>query len=128
MGKLTDKHLCMVLFLEMKPSDFISLMQTNCMIENLVYLDSRYNNELYQEAKDELESKLLGDVFFNFDYDSEPFVFDKYIGGRLDRTYKICIFEQCEQRDLRGMTSGLYINGVPVFYDNFGNVIKNSYN
>lgn len=128
MNKLTDKHLCMVLFLEMPPADFIELMHTNAMIENLVLLDSRYNLELYQEAKDLLESKLMGDVFFNFDYDSEPFTFDKYIGGKLDRTYKICIFEQCEQRDYRGRTSNLYVDGIPVFYDSFGHVIKNSYN
>jgi len=126
--KLTEKHFCYVLFLEMTPGDFISLMKTNGIVDNLSYLDSKRNVELYNEAKELLVSKDFGNVHFDFDYDLEPFVFNKYINGKLDRAYKICIFEYGEEKDYVGTTSNLYCEGMPVFFDADGNIIKNSLN
>ena len=127
-SKLTDKHFCYVLFLEMSPDDFISLMKTNAVIDNIVYLDSKKHQELYQETKDLLVSRDLGQVYFDFDYDAEPLVFNKYINGKLDRAYKICIFEHGSEKDYTGRTSNVYCNGMPLFFDPNGNMIKNSLN
>lgn len=126
--RLTDKHFCYVLFLEMAPADFIALMKTNGIVDNIKYLDSKRNLELYQEAKELLTGKDFGQVEFDFDFDSEPFVFNKYINGKMDRAYKICIFEYGEEKDYTGQTSKLYCDGMPMFYDPQGNIIKNSLN
>lgn len=127
--KLTDKHFCYVLFLEMKPTDFIKLMKTNGIIDNLVFLDIKKNKELYQEAKELLIGKDFGNVDFDFDYDLEPFFFNKYINGKLDRAYKICIFEHVsEEKSFEGNTSEIYLDGMPLFYDAEGNLIKISLN
>lgn len=126
--KLTDKHFCYVLFLEMSPEDFSNLMKTNGISANLVMLNVQKNVELYQEAKDLIENKDMGSVYFDFDYDSEPFVFDKYINGKLDRTYKICIFEVQEENKHTGSTSDIYFDGMPQFFGIHGEIIKNSLN
>lgn len=127
--RLTDKHFCYILFLEMAPADFIALMKTNGIIDSMKYLDAKINLELYQEAKELLTGKNFGRVEFDFDYDSEPFVFNKYINGKLDRAYKICIFEYGEEeKDYTGQTSNVYCNGMPLFFDSEGNMIKNSLN
>jgi hypothetical protein len=112
----------------MAPADFIALMKTNGKIDSLKFLEPKRNQELYEEAKDFLSKKDLGNTYFDFDYDSEPFVFNKYINGKLDRAYKICIFEYGEEKDYTGQTSKFYINGMPMFYDPEGNIIKNSLN
>jgi hypothetical protein len=112
----------------MAPSDFIKLMKTNGIVDKMKFLDSKENIGLYKEAKELLTGKDFGQVEFDFDYDSEPFVFNKYINGKLDRTYKICIFEYGEEKDYTGQTSKVYIDGMPIFYDQQGNIIKNSLN
>lgn len=126
--KLTEKHFCYVLFLEMAPDDFIALMKTNGIVDKMKFLDSKRNKELYAEAKELLCEKDFGNIYFDFDYDSEPFIFNKYINGKLDRAYKICIFEYGEEKDYTGQTSKLYIDGMPMFYDPEGNIIKKSLN
>ena len=95
-NKLTDKHLCYVVFLEMSPADCISLLETNSIAENIVLLEVKDNLELYQEAKELMIDKYSFDNYikFDFDVDSEPFIFYKHIGNKIDRVYKICIFEQ----------------------------------
>lgn len=125
---LTDNHFCYVLFLEMSPDDFISLLKINGIMDGLVFLDSKNNKEIYQEAKERVLNLNLGQVVFDFDYDAEPFVFDKYINGKLDRAYKICIFEYGTQNIYSGQTSNVYCEGMPLFFDQDGNMIKNSLN
>ncbi len=126
--KLTDKHFCYVLFLEMQPSDFINLLKTNEIVENIKFLEINKNKELYQEAKDLILDKNYGNIIFDFDYDSEPFVFNKYIDCKLDRAYKICIFELVEKEHAI-KTSNVYSEkGMPLFFDPNGDMIKNSLN
>jgi hypothetical protein len=127
--RLTDKHFCFVVFLEMAPSDFANLLHTNTLTENLNFLDVRENLELYNEAKEMIVSQSFGNVIFDFDYDTEPFVFNKYIDGQLDRPYKICIFEAGEPEvSYKGKTSQFYCDKMPVFYDTEGQIIRNSLN
>jgi len=129
---LTDKHFCYVLFLEMSPEAFISFMHTNTGV-NISYLQPLDNIELYIEAKKLiLEKEGFMDVSFDFAYKTEPLVFNKYISGKLDRPYKICIFEAKEedntQWQFNGKTSDVYCDGKPLFFDGSGNMIKNSEN
>ncbi len=126
--KLTDKHFCYVLFLEMTPTDFANLLKTNGVVDNLKYLDSKYYTELYEEAKERMVRMNSGQVSFDFDFDSEPFVFNKYINGKLDRLYKICVFEYDTEDDFAGKTSSIYCEGMPLFFDAEGNMIKHSLN
>lgn len=126
--QLTDKHFCYILFLEMPPSDFINLMKINCILEDVIYLEPKDCVGLYQEAKELLLKKDLGDVSFDFDYDTEPFVFNKYVNGKLDRAYKICIFEHGVEKSYTGKTSSLYCDGMPLFFDHENNIIKTSLN
>ncbi len=127
--RLTDNHFCYVLFLEMLPTDFINLLKTNEIVDKLTFLEVKHNVELYQEAKEKLINKNLGSIYFEFDYDSEPFIFNKYINGKLDRPYKICIFEYIpDEKRFLGKTSNTYCNGEPLFFDLDGNMIKNSDN
>ena len=129
MKKLTDKHFCFFIFLEMPPEDFANLLQTNAVVDCLVFLDPKSNLELYNEAKELMCGKEMGSVFLDFDYDSEPFVFNKYINGKLDRAYKICIFEAKEEEmSYTGQTSNVYCDGTPLFFDPEGNMIKPSLN
>src|SRR5258708_32747077 len=125
--KLTNKHFCFVIFLEMNPADFLKLLHSNSVGKDFIFLESKGNPELYQEAKEVLLNKNLGGVDFDFDYDAEPFVFNKYINGKLDRAYKICIFEQEEPvKSFSGKTSNEYCDGIPLFFDPTATMIKNS--
>lgn len=127
--KLTENHFCYVLFLEMSPIDFVNLLKTNGVIDNLKYLDCKYHNELYEEAKERMVGMNLGQIYFDFDYDSEPFVFNKYIGNKLDRAYKICVFEYNTEEDCCvDKTSSFYCEGMPIFFDEKGEIIRNSLN
>lgn len=127
-SKLTNNHFCYILFLEMSPTEFLDLLKINTIIDNMIFLDEKDNLELYQEAKQLLLKKDFSYVSFDFDYDSEPFVFNKYINGKLDRAYKICIFEMKEEKDYIGETSKLYCDGMPIFFDPEGQIIKNYLN
>ena len=128
-SKLTEWHFCFAIFLEMSVEEFVRLLQTNSPEVYYKFLDARSNLELYEEAKESMLNKRLGGVDFDFDYDTEPFVFNKYINGKLDRAYKICIFEISEREiSFSGKTSDAYCNGLPLFYDLDGNLIKNSLN
>lgn len=122
--KLNSNHFCYVLFLEMSPADFINILQTNQIIDNLVFLETKKNLDLYQEAKERLDARQTDNLNFDFDYDTEPFVFNKYIDGKLDRAYKICIFEYCEDKIEPVQTSNVYCEGMPLFFDGEGNMIK----
>lgn len=132
--KLTDRHFCYVIFLEMPPIDFVNLLETNGVIDNLKYLDCKYHRELYEEAKERMVVMNLGQIYFDFDYDSEPFVFNKYIGSKLDRAYKICVFEYGEDENCIGKTSNfenisdVFLEGMPLFFDTEGKIIRNSLN
>lgn len=124
--KLTDKHFCYALFLEMSPDDFIGLLETNEIVDNLKYINPKFHNELYIEAKALITEKHAPNIQFDFDYDTEPFVFNKYINGKLDRAYKICIFSTENHSPIK--TSNVYCEGMPLFFDPDGNMIKNSLN
>lgn len=125
---LTDKHFCYVIFSDMNPNDFIGLMKTNRIVEDLTYLDINRNIELYREAKELILLKDLGNESFEFNSDLEPFIFNKYINGKMERSYKICIFEHGKKENYIGKTSNLYCDGLPIFFDPEGEIIKNCLN
>ena len=126
---LTNKHFCFFIFLEMSTKDFINILQINTGMQDIVFIDPIYNRELYQEAKNKMINMKPSFVSLEFDYDMEPFVFDKYIDGKLDRAYKLCIFEQgVPEPNFIGKTSNLHIDGMPVFFDKDGIRVLNSLN
>lgn len=124
---LRDNHFCYVIFKEMNPLDFLSLMELNVGLKNMVFLDYDSNLELYSEAKGLILQGISNKtgVVFDFAYESEPFVFNKFINGQLDRQYKICIFEVKKEKR---KTSDVYCDKMPIFYDPNGDIIKNSLN
>ena len=134
--KLTNYHFCYVIFREMTPNEFANLLQTNTGIENLIFLEIESNEDLYEEAKQLIKTQYSNfkNLLFEFPYKNEPYTFNKFIDGNLDRTYKICIFEVLENKkentnwEFNGKTSNLYFDDIPLFIDPNGKVIKNSDN
>lgn len=129
---LNKNHFCYVIFKEMTPVDFLTLMELNVGMLDLHFLNYSENDDLYSEAKGLIlrrASQSQG-IVFDFAYDSEPYVFNKFIDGQLDRQYKICIFEfrEPEEEKYKGKTSEAYYNDMPMFFDPEGNLIKNSLN
>lgn len=106
----------------MTPQDFLNLMELNVGLVGLEFLNYDKNKEIYSEAKSLILNSVSNKsgVVFDFAYDSEPFVFNKFINGQLDRQYKICIFELKEEK--------ARITKMPVFFDPNGDIVKNSLN
>lgn len=134
--KLTEYHFCYVIFNEMSPSSFKDLLEMNIGVTNLEYLDIILNEDLYKEAKESIieKTRMYDWVKVEFPFENDPFVFNKFIDNNFDRTYKICIFETKNAImnnsgwDFKGKTSNVYCNGKPLFFDEEGNMIKNSDN
>jgi len=133
--KLTNHHFCYVIFNEMNPSTFKDLLEMNIGVTFLEYLDVILNEDLYKEAKQLIveKTKTYEFVKVEFPFESDPFVFNKFIDNNFDRTYKICIFESKDDKMENSgwdfnKTSAVYCNGKPLFYDDGANLIKNSDN
>lgn len=128
--KLTEKHFCYVMLLDMSTEDFIEQMDINEIVSNLDLLSEKNNKELYLEARKIIESKNKLGCSFEFEYDIEPFVFKKYIDGIPGKEYRICVFQQNHEKVKHPIikTSDFYIKGMPLFFDADGNMIKHSLN
>lgn len=129
MKKLTLNHFCYYIFNEMTLESFQSFLDINCGGKNMKYLEIDKNKELYEEAKEQILSHPFGFVKIEFPKEEFPFVFEKFIDGKFDRTYKICIFEITEEERVPLIkTSDVYCNGEPLFYDQQGELIKKNLN
>ena len=128
--KLTDKHFCYVVSLDMSIEDFIEQMDINEIVADLDLLSEKSHKELYLEARKRIENKNRLGCSFEFDYDIEPFIFKKYIDGKPVKEYRICIFQQNNEKTKHSIikTSKFYLNNLPVFFDDSGSVIKISLN
>jgi hypothetical protein len=129
MKKLTLDHFCYYIFNEMTLESFQSFLDMNCGGKALRYLEIDKNKELYDEAKEQIMAHNFDFVKIEFPLEEFPYVFEKFIDGKFDRVYKICIFEiSKEERTPLIKTSDVYCNGEPLFFDEDNNLIKPSNN
>jgi len=129
MKKLTLDHFCYYIFNEMTLENFQSFLDMNCGGKALRYLEIDKNKELYDEAKEQIMAHTFDSVNIEFPLEEFPYVFEKFIDGKFDRVYKICIFEiSKEERTPLIKTSDVYCNGEPLFFDEDNNLIKPSNN
>ncbi len=129
MKKLTLDHFCYYVFNEMTLESFQSFLDINCGGKALRYLEIDKNKELYDEAKEQIMAHTFNFVTIEFPLEEFPYVFEKFINGKFDRVYKICIFEiSKEERTPLIKTSDVYCNGEPLFFDEDNNLIKPSNN
>jgi hypothetical protein len=127
--KLTLDHFCYYIFNEMTLESFQSFLDINCGGKNLKYLEIDKNKELYEDAKKQIMAHPFDFVKIEFPLEEFPYVFEKFIDGKFDRTYKICIFEITEEERIPLIkTSDVYCNGEPLFFDEDNNLIKPSNN
>lgn len=129
MKKLTLDHFCYYIFNEMTIESFQSFLDINCGGKNLKYLEIDKNKELYEEAKEQIMAHPFDFVKIEFPLEEFPYVFEKFIDGKFDRVYKICIFEiSKEERIPLIKTSDTYYRGKPMFFDDNNDLIKISNN
>lgn len=121
------KYICYAVPIDLDVEVVISMLETNGMAEHLIYLDERSHKDLYTWARKVMQQKQTIGVSFDFDYDHEPLIFNKYVNGKMSGEYRICIFEKSENK-YKGKLSDIYCNGMPLFYDTEGNLIKPSLN
>lgn len=129
MKKLTLDHFCYYIFNEMTLESFQSFLDINCGGKNLKYLEIDKNKELYEDAKKQIMAHPFDFVKIEFPLEEFPYVFEKFIDGKFDRIYKICIFEiNNEKRIPLIKTSDTYYHGKPMFFDDNNDLIKISNN
>lgn len=135
MKKLTLDHFYYYIFNEMTLESFQSFLDINCGGKALRYLEIDKNKELYDEAKEQIMAHTFNFVTIEFPLEEFPYVFEKFINGKFDRVYKICIFEISKEEIVLQAkqypsikTSDVYCDGKPLFFDENDNLIIPSNN